>query len=161
MSCRSHKKVSRLGVASASLMSHVPVDDMRVKLRSALGSNCLCQVQIAHGRRPNVKLQTSSGSVFNRSKSLQVIATRGLAPGERLCLDYAPEKLESQARSRLAPDISDVIVARLWPDCVTQMHRNLRYLYVYRSSARVRWVRRQGVGAECAGVYVFAVCRWH
>ena len=72
--------------------------------------------------------------MFNRSKSLQVIATRGLSPGEQLCLDYAPDKLESQARCRLAPD---VFVARLWPDSVTQMHHIVRRLHACRSIVRV------------------------
>ena len=57
---------------------------------------------IQHGRRPNVQLQVRGGSLFDRSRTLQVVAIKDLAAEEPLVLDYAPGKLENQVRSLAA-----------------------------------------------------------
>lgn len=47
-----------------------------------------------------MQLQLKSGSLFDRTSCLQAVATSALATDEPLRLDYAPGKLESQARLR-------------------------------------------------------------
>jgi Rubisco LSMT substrate-binding len=64
--------------------------------RVGLGLIVHTPLQIRHARAPNVQLQMSGGSVFQRSKALQVLAVTPIVEGKDLCIDYAPGKLESQ-----------------------------------------------------------------
>ncbi|CAG9460450.1 unnamed protein product [Pedinophyceae sp. YPF-701] len=52
---------------------------------------------VAHSRRPNVKWEIRATGLFGQGpRNLCVVATRDVAPGEELSLDYGPEKLEGQ-----------------------------------------------------------------
>jgi SET domain-containing protein len=53
-------------------------------------------VQIEHSRTPNAVWKLKSSGFLSKSQELQVKALRPITSGERITMDYAPSKLESQ-----------------------------------------------------------------
>jgi len=52
-----------------------------------------------HSRQENAEWRLRSAGFLSKARVLEVVATRDIAAGEAISLDYAPDKVESQVKS--------------------------------------------------------------